>query len=90
MQTMSPADPASQNASVTVSSKFCIQNNFKAASWDGPASQTNQLGLHISFTLSHHRDWTKNNTASSPGTWSLPQFSESPKDAITPEQQEAV
>ena len=33
----SPSDPVSPNASVTVSSKICSQNNFKAASWDGPA-----------------------------------------------------
>lgn len=33
-----PRDPASQIASVIVSSEFCIQNSFKAAGWDGPSS----------------------------------------------------
>ena len=40
IKTSSPVDPAFLNASVTLSSKFCIQNNFKAASLDGPISQT--------------------------------------------------
>ena len=33
MKTGGPDDPASQGASVTVSSEFCVQNSFKAASW---------------------------------------------------------
>ena len=33
-----PSDTASQNASVTISSKFCIQNSFKSAGQDGPTS----------------------------------------------------
>ena len=32
IKTSSPGDPASQNVSVAVSTKLCIQNNFKAAS----------------------------------------------------------
>lgn len=36
----SPKDSISKNAYITVSSKIYILNNFKAAIWDVPASQT--------------------------------------------------
>lgn len=53
MKTSSPCDPASRDASVAVSSKFCIQNNFKAATWDGPPHILLQPGLQINPGLSH-------------------------------------
>ena len=40
MKMSGPADPASHSASTTAPSELCIQNSFKAAGWDGPASQT--------------------------------------------------
>ena len=43
--TMKINDPGDQAfTSVTVSSKFCLQNSFKAAGWDGPTSQTTPVG----------------------------------------------
>lgn len=34
-----PGDQEYQNAFVTVSSEFSIQNSFKGTDWDGPVSQ---------------------------------------------------
>ena len=42
-------DIAFPNASVTVDSKFCIQNSFKAARKDGSASQTRLLEAELHF-----------------------------------------
>lgn len=42
MKTNGPRDPAFENASVAVFWEFFIENNFKDAGWDDPASQTTQ------------------------------------------------
>ena len=52
MKMCGPGDPASQSASVTVSSEFCIQNSFKAAGWDGPASGYSNQNLTIILIFS--------------------------------------
>lgn len=44
MKTGGLGDPASQSAFVVVSSEFYrVQNSFKAAGCDGPASQTSSV-----------------------------------------------
>lgn len=52
IKTSSPANLASQNASVGVSSKFYSQNNFKAASRNGLARTSD-----MPSTLPLHRGW---------------------------------
>ena len=56
MKMSDPGDPAFLNASVIVSSEFCIQIKLKAASWDGLVSQTILARTSDKSLLSHYTE----------------------------------
>lgn len=56
VKTRIPGDQVSQNVFVSISSKFCIKDNFIASTWHGLVSETIHLRLRISSKLSHHTE----------------------------------
>lgn len=80
-----PGNAASQNAFVEVSWKWYIQNNFRAASVDGPTSKTPQKTSDKLYTLLPHRGLIRNNKATFPSNWLNPISQEPLRMLLLPE-----
>lgn len=67
MKTSCPGDAASQNASVTVSSKFHIQDNFKAPEMVQPNSDGPEFTKHLQLCIDYPAKTSQKRLSDFPG-----------------------